>query len=74
MGHPRGQWVRRRASWRTRGSVVVAVMVAKAVVPKLPLGWAKAGVLVVLKSSARSSRWVCSERAVFLMRARSRLR
>src|SRR6202042_786646 len=47
--------LRRRANWTTRGSVVVLVMVPKAAAPKLPLGWEKAGVLVILQSSARNS-------------------
>jgi hypothetical protein len=37
-------------------------MLPRAVVPKLPLGELKAGVLVRLKSSARSSRRARSER------------
>ncbi len=49
-------------------------MEPKAAVPKLPLGWAKAGVLVRLKSSARNSRTVFSAKVVRLMRLRSQSR
>jgi hypothetical protein len=44
----------RSANCATRGSVTVLVMLPKAGVPKVPLGCAKAGVLVILRSPARN--------------------
>src|SRR6266849_2667286 len=50
---------------------MVAVMVPNAELPSTPFGAANAGVLVMLKTSVRNSRFARSERAVRLMSARS---
>ena len=62
VGEPVARLLRRIASCKARGSVVVLVMLPNAAAPKLPLGCEKAEALVMFKSSARRT-WRLQDRS-----------